>query len=77
MNTANILVIDDNPIQVQVTKRVLAQEGYTVISADSGEEGLALAREHKPDLLLLDVIMPDMDGFEVWRRIKQIRNYRK
>ncbi|HSJ59092.1 MAG TPA: PAS domain S-box protein [Anaerolineae bacterium] len=65
-----ILVVDDDPALRWTTTRVLTRAGYTVDAADTGEEGLRLAAEYKPDLALLDVVLPGIDGLEVCRRIK-------
>src|SRR5215831_16416566 len=65
-----ILIVDDNPTNVKVLKTRLAAEGYEVITAGDGEEGLAAARQQVPDLILLDVMMPKLDGFEVCRRLR-------
>lgn len=67
---ALILVVDDEPTQRLLTQEALNQRGYRVEEAGSGEEGLELARQLKPDLILLDVLMPGMDGFEVCRAIR-------
>jgi hypothetical protein len=69
-NGANILVIDDDPQLLRATARVLQHAGYEVHTAASGGEGLSLAQVHKPDLVLLDVVLPDMDGIEVCEHIK-------
>ena len=65
-----ILIVDDNPTNVKVLQTRLAAEGYEVLTAADGEEGLAAARQHTPDLILLDVMMPKLDGFEVCRRLR-------
>jgi len=65
-----ILIVDDNPTNVKVLQTRLAAEGYEVITAGDGEEGLAVARRDLPDLILLDVMMPKLDGFEVCRRLR-------
>jgi adenylate cyclase len=67
---ARILIVDDNLTNVKVLQTRLAAEGYEVITASDGEEGLAAARQHTPDLILLDVMMPRLDGFEVCRRLR-------
>jgi signal transduction histidine kinase len=67
---AQILVIDDEPTQRLLTREALIQRGYRVEEADSGEAGLETARRLKPDLILLDVLMPGMDGFDVCRAIR-------
>ena len=65
-----ILIVDDNLTNVKVLQTRLAAEGYEVITAADGEEGLAAARQQAPDLILLDVMMPKLDGFEVCRRLR-------
>ncbi len=67
---AKILLVDDDRIFVEATKTILERK-YRVISAYKGEEGLEKARKEKPDLILLDVIMPDEDGFHICRQLKQ------
>ena len=65
-----ILVVDDNPTNVKILNSRLAAEGYEVVSASDGEEALAAARTRTPDLILLDLMMPKVDGLEVCRRLK-------
>ncbi len=65
-----ILIVDDNPANLDIFETRLAAHGYDIITASDGAEGLAVAMERKPDLILLDVMMPKMDGFEVCRRLK-------
>ncbi len=67
---ARILIVDDNPTNVKVLATRLAAEGYEIVTAADGEEGLAAARAQTPDLILLDVMMPKLDGFEVCRRLR-------
>jgi signal transduction histidine kinase len=67
---AKILVVDDIPENVRLLEAVLAPRGYQVIPASSGEEALRLVEEHDPDLVLLDVVMPGMDGYAVCRSIR-------
>jgi class 3 adenylate cyclase len=69
-NPPRILIVDDNATNVKVLQVRLASEGYEVITAGDGEEGLAAARRQLPDLILLDVMMPKLDGFEVCRRLR-------
>ncbi len=66
----SILIVDDQPINVQLLKRKLEREGLAVVPAYSGSEALDLVGQSKPDLILLDVMMPDMDGIEVCRRLQ-------
>jgi DNA-binding response OmpR family regulator len=65
-----ILVIDDEPDMVRLLDYQLTKAGYLVISEKDGEAGLAAARKHSPDLVLLDVMMPGLDGLDVCRRLK-------
>jgi type IV pilus assembly protein PilB len=65
-----ILVVDDNLDQLKLMERFLLSNGYTVIAADSGRAGLDVLSDNKPDLILLDVMMPDMDGYEVCSRLQ-------
>jgi len=65
-----LLVVDDQPYDTRLTSKYLREEGYQVVIAHSGEEALSQLRESSPDVVLLDVLMPGMDGFEVCRRIK-------
>ncbi|HET7263303.1 MAG TPA: response regulator [bacterium] len=65
-----ILIADDNPMNVDVLRARLAAHNYDLITAADGEQALAAAREHRPDLILLDVDMPKMDGLEVCRRLR-------
>jgi two-component system cell cycle response regulator DivK len=67
---ATILVIEDNPQNLKLAQLVLQKAGYAVLSADSGEAGLALAEERQPDLILMDVQMPGLDGLAVTRLLK-------
>ena len=66
-----ILVIDDDPTVTSVLKRGLAYEGFTVDTAGTGAQGLAMARDHVPDLVILDVMLPSLDGFQVLERLRK------
>jgi DNA-binding response OmpR family regulator len=66
-----LLIVDDDPGLTSVLRRSLAYEGYAVDTAASGVEGLARARERYPDLVILDVVMPGLDGLEVLRRLRE------
>lgn len=70
MPAPNILVVDDQPINVQLLKRKLEREGIRVTAAYNGLEALTSVKKEKPDLILLDVMMPDMDGIEVCQRLQ-------
>ena len=67
-----ILVIDDDQAVTSTLKRGLAYEGYTVDAAGSGHQGLTIARDHVPDLVILDVMMPGLDGYQVLERLKTV-----
>ncbi len=66
-----MLVVDDTPGNVRLLEAVLGPEGYEVISAPSGEEAFLAVREHAPDVILLDILMPGIDGYEVCRRLRE------
>jgi PAS domain S-box-containing protein len=71
MNTATtILIVEDETVQLKYYSHLLSGRGYEVIQATTGEEGLRLARQTRPDLVLLDVVLPDADGMETCRAIK-------
>lgn len=65
-----ILIVDDEPDLIDMLKDRLEAEGYTVIAASDGVEGLEKAKTEKPDLILLDIMMPKMDGYQVCRFLK-------
>ncbi|MDX9992114.1 MAG: response regulator [Anaerolineales bacterium] len=65
-----ILCIEDEPDMIDLIHLILARQGYLFDSAPGGEEGLKKVRETHPDLVLLDLMMPDMDGWEVYQQIK-------
>src|ERR1039458_3737427 len=69
--TARILIIDDVPANTRLLEAKLSAEYYQVASGRDGFEALRLAREWQPDLILLDVMMPGMDGFECCRQLKE------
>ncbi|HEU0115274.1 MAG TPA: response regulator transcription factor [Thermomicrobiales bacterium] len=70
MRTRLILVVDDEPAIVRLVRAKLRADGYAVITAASGEEALARLDEERPDLVVLDLMMPGIDGFETLRRIR-------
>jgi two-component system, cell cycle response regulator len=69
--TAQILVVDDVPANVKLLEAKLSSEYYDVITAKDGFEAIKKAKEHKPDIILLDVMMPGIDGFEVCKKLKE------
>lgn len=70
MNKKKILVVDDEPHIVETLKDRLEFAGYTIVTACDGEEGLKKAKEEKPDLILLDILMPKIDGYNFLRILK-------
>ncbi len=66
----NILCVEDNPDNMLLMQRALESRGYKLIKAKNGEEGVAMAEEEDVDLILLDINLPDIDGYEVARRIR-------
>src|SRR5258706_9277801 len=66
---SRILVVDDTPANIKLLGDLLAAKGYAVSTATNGEEGLAKIAAEKPDLVLLDVMMPGISGYDVCRRI--------
>jgi len=69
-----ILAIDDENDVLLIIKTALSSQGYEVITAANGYDGLALAEDHKPDLILLDLRMPEMDGMEVLEQLRESEN---
>lgn len=67
---ARLLVVEDEPALLAGYSRMLRTEGYEVLQAATGEDGWRICREERPDLILLDALLPDMEGLEVCRRIK-------
>lgn len=70
MSTAHILIIEDDDLVARTVERSLSDDEFQISLADNGQEGIQLARKHSPDLVILDVIMPEIDGYEVCRRMR-------
>jgi CheY-like chemotaxis protein len=70
-NKMTILVVDDDEVVGRVLSRVLHQQGHTVWRAESGEQALALARDHLPRLVLVDLCLPDIDGIELAHKLRE------
>ena len=66
---ASILIVDDSPTEIHVLKTMLEKNGFTAITASSGEEGISVAKSENPDLILMDVVMPGMNGFQATRAL--------
>ncbi|MBC8100581.1 MAG: response regulator [Armatimonadetes bacterium] len=73
--SATILYIEDNPQNLRLIRRMLSTADYTILEAFKGETGIQLALQHRPDLILVDINLPDMDGTEVAQRIKATPGY--
>jgi len=69
--TGTILVVDDDEAILQTIKTILSECGHTVLTARDGTKGLAAAEQTSPDLILMDVVMPEMDGYETTRRLRE------
>ena len=69
---AKILVVDDSPTILQIVSAALRTKGYDVITAANGEEGLRKAVDERPNLVLLDIMMPGLNGYEVIRKLRQV-----
>ena len=77
MAKIKVLVIDDNPVIVRMNESLLTKHGYEVITARNGVEGIHRAREEHPDVILLDIILPEMHGFEVCKELRNTLETRK
>ena len=69
-----ILVIDDEETSIKIVEHTLKEAGYNVLTATSGEDGLRIARENNPEVIITDVLMPSMDGFML---LKELKNHEK
>lgn len=69
MQVALILIVDDSPTEVFVMKKALEKSGYKTAIAGDGQEGVRLARDLKPDLIFMDIVMPGMNGYQATRAI--------
>ncbi len=65
-----ILVVDDSPTEIVVFKKILEKQGYQILVAKDGQEGVDLAKQELPDLILMDVVMPVLNGFQATRLLK-------
>jgi len=65
-----VVCIEDEPDMIDLIKLILGRKGFEVIGAEGGQEGLKTIRKQKPDLVLLDLMMPDVDGWEVYQQMK-------
>ena len=70
--SSKVLIVDDQVMMLKLMSHPLEQEGYTIITAMTGIEGLQKIQGEQPDLVILDVMLPDMNGIDVCRRIRQV-----
>jgi twitching motility two-component system response regulator PilH len=66
----SILIVDDSPTEVHVFKKLLEKQGYRIITAADGQEGLDVAKRTHPDLIIMDVVMPVLNGFQATRKLR-------
>ncbi len=67
----HVLIVDDSPTEIHVLTNILQKNGFEVSTASDGEKGIAAAKELKPDLVLMDVVMPGMNGFQATRQLSK------
>jgi twitching motility two-component system response regulator PilH len=77
MPVKTILVVDDSPTERHVLSELLGQNGYQVMTAENGDEGVDKARKHLPDLILMDVVMPGMNGYQATRTLSRDETTRR
>lgn len=68
---AHVLVVDDSPTEIHVMKSILEKNGFQVSTAQSGEEGVEAAKNILPDVILMDVVMPGLNGFQATRQLSK------
>ena len=66
---ANILIVDDSPTELFQLKEMLEKHGHSVLTAENGADGVALCRQEQPDAVLMDIVMPNLNGFQATRQL--------
>lgn len=74
MGRTNILYVEDNPGNRTLVRRILEAEGYTIREATDGPSGLEMAAQERPDLILLDINLPEIDGYDLAKRMRSMPN---
>ena len=72
-----VLVVEDNEKNMYLMRFILTKKGYKVIEARTGEKGIEMTKKEKPDLIIMDIKLPDIDGLEVTKRIRKIKGFEK
>jgi DNA-binding response OmpR family regulator len=75
--TKRVVCVEDEPEMIDLVRLILGRRGFDVIGANGGREGLDMVRQQLPDLVLLDLMMPDMDGWDVYQQMKAEENTRE
>jgi len=68
---SRILVIDDSPTELHIITKMLERNGHQIITADDGDKGIEVAKAEKPDLIIMDVVMPNLNGFKATRSLSR------
>ncbi|WP_211824849.1 twitching motility response regulator PilH [Kistimonas asteriae] len=68
---ARVLIVDDSPTETAILEKVLKNHGHEVLKADNGADGVALCRAEKPDAVLMDIVMPGLNGFQATRQLSR------
>jgi twitching motility two-component system response regulator PilH len=68
---ARVLIVDDSPTETYKISSILSKSGYEVITAESGEQGVTVARKELPDVVLMDIVMPGLNGFQATRQLSR------
>jgi twitching motility two-component system response regulator PilH len=68
---SRVLIVDDSPTELHKVRELLARSGFEVLVAESGEQGVAIARSQRPDVVLMDIVMPGLNGFQATRQLSR------